>query len=89
MKLKTPKCPHCGQSAIGSSDWVPGCALFDADPADGPVEYVGETRMFWDGQLNAADMPGQQHTAAVPPLAEMQVQCVHGHEWITQCEEAE
>ena len=89
MKLKTPKCPHCGRSAIGASDWVPGCALFDGDPAAGPVEYAGETRIFHDDQLNAKDMPGQQPTPDESDGAAMIVQCSNGHEWPTQIEEAE
>jgi hypothetical protein len=93
VKLHTPRCPHegCGKPAIGASDFTPGCALFDGDPTEGPVDYCGETEMYWDGQINASEFAthdtAEPHLALLPdvPLNEqMQVQCEDGHEWITR-----
>ena len=95
LMLKTPKCPKCGKPAIGSSDFIPGCALFDGDPSEGAVDYAGETKVYWDGQFNASDLadppgtpPGDAHAEltlleGVPREQQMQVQCDDGHEWIT------
>lgn len=96
LRLHTPTCPECGEPARGSSDFIPGIALFDGDPRSGRVDYVGETKVLWDGQFNAVDLadpagtpPGDQHAdltllPGVPREEQMQVQCRSGHEWITR-----
>jgi hypothetical protein len=91
VKLHTPICPQCGKPAKGSSDFIPGTALFDGDPSEGPVQYYGETEVHWDGQFNASECATEDSAEAslrllkdVPPVAQMQVVCPNGHEWITQ-----
>ena len=79
MKLSKPTCPECGQPAIGTCDTIPGCALFmtaaGGDPDGNPdVEYGGETKVYWDGQM----------TDKVDGLP--QVQCHAGHQWGTEIE---
>lgn len=50
MKLLIPKCPQCGNPAVGTVDTVPGVALFDGNPSTGEVNYAGTTEVDWDGQ---------------------------------------
>jgi hypothetical protein len=93
VKLHTPSCPHegCGEPAIGAADFVPACARFDGDPTEGPVDYVGDTEVHWDGQFNASELAtngsDDHHLALdpnVPASEQIQVQCRAGHEWITR-----
>jgi hypothetical protein len=44
----------------------------------GVWEYDGETKMFWDGQVN--EVPSRGQLDAQP---RMRVQCAGGHEWDT------
>lgn len=55
MKLNTPACPQCGKPAIGSCDLVTATAEFNGDPTKGEVEYDGQTKIHWDGQINEHD----------------------------------
>lgn len=89
LRLHTPTCPECGEPARGSSDFIPGIALFDGDPRSGRVDYVGETKVLWDGQFNAVELAASDSRAlpllkGVPREEQMQVQCRSGHEWITR-----
>lgn len=75
MRLEKPSCPECGAPAIGTLDRIPGVALFDPgdDPTQGPVEYVGETDVDWDGQQTETD----------PMSEDPIVVCANGHTWDT------
>ena len=89
LRLHTPKCPECGEPARGSSDFIPGIALFDGDPRSGRVDYVGETEVLWDGQFNAIELADERgpDLPLIPDVSiseQMQVQCRDGHEWITR-----
>lgn len=81
MKFQTPNCPKCGEQARGAADWTPGCALLNFDES-GNAEYAGGTDMFWDGQLNGADL--HRHCSTPPNQADViELQCSEGHLWIT------
>lgn len=54
MKLSIPNCPTCAKPAIGTVDQIPGTAPFSEPDDDGEVDYCDETRVYWDGQENAA-----------------------------------
>jgi hypothetical protein len=74
MKFDPCKCPECGEIAIGTVDLIPGIALLDFDD-DGEADYVGETKVCWDGQFSETD--AEDRTL---------LSCGE-HEWYATCEE--
>lgn len=73
-------CPECGEPARGTSDYVPGCALFTEPDEDGEVEYSGSTDCYWDGQTNAAELLGDLEDGDCD-TSKTRLQCDSGHEW--------
>lgn len=76
MKLKTPCCPTCNKPATGTVESLKGVAEFAGDPSAGPVEYGGNTKVWWDEQKTDRDEKGR----AI-------VVCEEGHDWPTEIEE--
>lgn len=75
MKFEQDHCPECGEELRGTCDTIPGCAVMSRQE-NGSYEYVGETDVFWDGQMSEKDEEGK-----------VRVQCRGGHDWWTKARE--
>jgi hypothetical protein len=80
MKFTPMQCPTCRKHAIGTVETLPGVALFletDAGipktDANGALEYSGETKIFWEGQMTEIDADGN-----------WELQCEEGHSWLAK-----
>lgn len=74
MIFKTPKCPTCGELAIGTADTIPGIALLNLGE-NGEAEWEGTTNVCWDGQTVDRDKIG-----------DLILTC-GSHEWASECDE--
>lgn len=75
MKIKTCKCPECGELAQGTIERMTGLAELNIDEATGEAEYDGHTEVWWDEQKTVNGDNGL-------PL----LQCPAGHEWESEIE---
>ena len=80
FKLSVPKCPWCGEPAEGTVDDVPCIARFIEVDLEGRVDYGGDSRMCWDGQMSRTNPEKPD---------EVMVQCHMAHEWYTLMPEIE
>jgi hypothetical protein len=81
MKVHTPLCPECGESARGTVERLGGCAQFAGEPnADTPVEYSGWTEIWWDEQHTVLQVEDTPEGPENLPL----VCCPNGHSWPSQ-----
>ena len=58
MRFTQPNNPKTGKAAIGTCDMIPGIALVQFNE-DGSADYVGETKVDWDGQRTITDKSGR------------------------------
>jgi hypothetical protein len=70
MKLEPLHCPECGEPARYTCDTIPGYAILTEPDGNGNVEYIGETKVFWDGQTSNRNADGQ-----------IEVSCRDWHTW--------
>ena len=55
--MKDIRCPRCGEQMIARFDVVPALALVHGMNAEGNIEWVGESKLDWDGQRAAHHSP--------------------------------
>lgn len=79
LQIMQDKCPECGEPMVGAADWIPGIAWLDRDEDTGEYDYIGETKVFWDGQCNAISIEGGW--SDVERRAKMVLVCDQGHMW--------
>lgn len=70
MKREPLRCSECGEVADGTVDTVPARALLTRPDERGHVEWAGETKMFWDGQMTETEAEGR-----------WTLECTNGHQW--------
>jgi len=50
MKFVKPRCPKCGELAVGTLEKLQGCAELDWQDEEGNAEYSGSTDIHWNSQ---------------------------------------
>ena len=75
MRFDLPRCPTCGELAMGTRELVPGVALLVFNEK-GEAEYQGETRMDWNDQVTCHDQEGR-----------VTLECPNGHQWRARLDE--
>lgn len=74
MIIRNPKCPTCGQLAVGTVEKIVGVALV-IHSDDDTQEYEGTTEIDWNAQQTERD------NNDLPFVC-----CDNGHQWATEIE---
>jgi hypothetical protein len=72
MTFDLPRCPVCGELALGTLETVSGIALLVFDEND-EAQYEGETKIDWNNQVTCRDPDGR-----------LTLECSSGHRWQTR-----
>jgi hypothetical protein len=76
MKFRSYRCPECKEIAMGSSEVVYCTAYMEFDPETREFNFIGDTEVCWDSQVNVEKDPGK-----------MRLCCPNGHEWVAKLKE--
>lgn len=58
-RFDMPRCPECGEVAIGTSETIAAVALLIFDDESGAADYSGETKVCWNSQTTDRDAEGR------------------------------